>query len=140
MIRAVTNSEKLMSTEFRDGDGDNDTLGKIIAPVTVLDTDVDDATSDIVLGVMLTVLKVEFKPPSTLLDKLDVRDELDVIEGDAPFDKDDVGDAVTVIELLDVFENEDVGDELDVIVPEADGVLVGVGEEVAVIDIVTLSL
>ena len=51
-----------------------------------------------------------------------------------------MGDAVTVIEPLEVFENEAVGDELDVIVPEADGVLVGVGEEVDVIDIVTLSL
>ena len=136
-----------MRTELRDGDGDNvedmvaDTLGKIMASVTVLDTDIDDAATEVVLGVMPTVIKVEFnKPPPPLLDELDVRDELDVTEGEAPFDKDDVGDAVTVIELLDVFENEDVAVILDVTVLDAEDVIVGVGEEVDVIDIVMLSL
>ena len=141
MIRAVTNSEKLMRTEFRDGDGDDDTLGTTIASVKELDTDIDNTATEVVLGVMLTVIKVEFnKPPPPLLDELDVRDELDVTEGEAPIDKDDVGDAVTVIELLDVFENEDVAVILDVTVLDAEDVIVGVGEEVDVIDIVMLSL
>ena len=79
-------------------------------------------------------------PTNPLDDLLGVFDELEVIEGEVPFDNDDVGDAVTVIELDAVLENEAVRDVLDVTVANADGVVVGVREEEDVIDIVTLSV
>ncbi len=67
-------------------------------------------------------------------------DELDVIEGEAPFVNDDVGDAVTVILLVAVLEKEDVKDELEVTVLEDDVVADGVHVEEDVIDIETLSV
>ena len=79
--------------------------------------------------------------PMTLLGDLrGVFDELGVIEGEDPIESDAVGDAVTVILLVAVLEYEVVNEELEVSVTEADGVVVGVGEEEDVIDIVTLSV
>ena len=94
---------------------------------------------DAVVGVIvkLLLLLLTIKPVG---DRLGVLELLGDMEGEAPFDNDDVGDAVTVILVDAVLESEAVAVLLDVKVPEADGVVVGVGEEEDVIDIVTLSV
>ena len=69
-----------------------------------------------------------------------VKDELGVLEGEVPTDNDEVGDDVKVVLLEAVIEKEGVRDELEVTVGNADGVAVGVRDDEAVIDIVTLSV